>query len=64
MIFSFLAGISISIKSPSSTKAIGPPSTASGDTCPIAGPRVAPEYLPSVIKAVEVFNSTFGVRNH
>ena len=43
IISNVLAGISIRIKSSFSTKAIGPPSEASGDTCPIAGPRVAPE---------------------
>ena len=39
--------------SPFSTKAIGPPTAASGATCPILGPLVAPENLPSVINIVE-----------
>lgn len=34
-----------------------PPSEASGDTCPIAGPRVAPEKRPSVINAMVSTNS-------
>ena len=45
------SGILISIISPSSTKAIGPPTAASGETCPIEAPRDAPENRPSVIKA-------------
>ena len=44
-IFNFLFGMSISIRSSSSTKAIVPPSAASGEICPIAGPLVAPENL-------------------
>ena len=28
-----------------------PPAAASGQTCPIAAPRVAPENLPSVMSA-------------
>ena len=36
--------------SPSSTNAIGPPSAASGEICPIEIPRDAPEKRPSVIK--------------
>ena len=43
MMFSFLSITSISIRSPSSTSAIGPPSTASGLQCPITGPVDAPE---------------------
>ena len=39
------------IKSPSWTNAIFPPEAASGETCPILAPLVAPENLPSVIKA-------------
>ena len=39
--------------SPSSTKAIGPPTAASGDTCPIDAPRLAPEKRPSVISATD-----------
>ena len=39
------------MRSPSSTMAMGPPSMASGETCPMAAPRVPPENLPSVIKA-------------
>jgi len=38
--------------SPSRSSAIGPPSIASGEICPIAAPRVAPENLPSVISAM------------
>ena len=38
------------IVSPSSTKAIGPPAAASGDTWPMHAPRVAPLNLPSVIR--------------
>ncbi len=37
--------------SPFSTNASGPPSAASGDTCPIERPRDAPEKRPSVISA-------------
>ena len=39
--------------SPSSIKAIGPPTAASGDTCPIEAPLEAPEKRPSVINATE-----------
>ena len=39
--------------SPSSTSAIGPPTAASGDTCPIEAPLDAPENRPSVISATE-----------
>ena len=35
-------------------KAIGPPKAASGATCPIEAPRVAPEKRPSVIKATSL----------
>ncbi len=42
--------ISISMISPFSTSAIGPPTAASGETCPMAAPRVAPEKRPSVIR--------------
>lgn len=56
-ICNILLSISISTKSFSSIKAIGPPSAASGDTCPIAGPFDAPEKRPSVIKAMELANS-------
>lgn len=52
IIFSFRSSASISIRSPSSTSAIGPPSTASGLQCPITGPVDAPENLPSVIRAI------------
>ena len=44
-------GISILILSPSSTSAIGPPTAASGDTCPIDAPLEAPLKRPSVIRA-------------
>ena len=40
-----------SIISPFLSKAIGPPTDASGPTCPIQKPLVAPENLPSVISA-------------
>ena len=40
--------------SPSSTKAIGPPTAASGETCPMDAPLDAPEKRPSVIKATEL----------
>ena len=43
----------ILMMSPSSTRAIGPPTAASGETCPIEAPREAPEKRPSVIKATE-----------
>ena len=33
------------------TRAIGPPTAASGETCPIDAPLEAPENLPSVISA-------------
>ena len=46
------SGTSMRIRSPSSTSAIGPPSAASGDTCPIDGPVDAPENHPSVISAI------------
>ena len=39
------------IISPSSTRAIGPPTAASGETCPMDAPLEAPENRPSVIKA-------------
>ena len=35
-------------------RAMGPPAAASGLTCPTAGPLVAPEKRPSVIRATEV----------
>ena len=41
------------MRSPSLTKAIGPPTRASGTTCPMMNPRLAPENRPSVIKAVD-----------
>ena len=37
--------------SPSSTSAIGPPTAASGHTCPMLAPLEAPEKRPSVINA-------------
>src|SRR6185369_10058184 len=39
--------------SPSRTAAIGPPTAASGATCPAINPRVAPENRPSVNSATE-----------
>ena len=41
----------IEIISPSLIRAIGPPTAASGETCPIDAPLEAPENLPSVIRA-------------
>ena len=41
------------MKSPSRTSAIGPPSAASGLTCPMHAPRVAPEKRPSVSSATD-----------
>lgn len=38
--FMLLLGMSISMISPSSTNAMGPPEAASGDTCPIESPEV------------------------
>ena len=43
-----LDGISTWIVSPFSTSPIGPPTAASGETCPMHGPRVPPLNLPSV----------------
>ncbi len=40
------------IISPSSMTAMGPPAMASGEACPMHGPLLAPENLPSVIRAV------------
>ena len=53
MISSFRLGISMRIRSSSSTSAIGPPSAASGETWPMAGPVEAPEKRPSVINATD-----------
>ena len=39
--------------SPSSTSAIGPPTAASGETCPIDAPLDAPLKRPSVMRATE-----------
>ncbi len=44
--------MSIEMTSPSRTSAIGPPAAASGETWPMAAPRVAPEKRPSVMSAV------------
>src|SRR3990172_2339904 len=46
-----LLGMSIRIRSPFRIAPIGPPSIASGEMCPIQGPLVPPENLPSVIRA-------------
>ena len=46
--------MSMTISSSSSTKANGPPTIASGETCPMQGPLVPPEKRPSVIKATEL----------
>ena len=50
-IFSMRLGMSIVMMSPFLTIAIGPEFAASGATCPMQGPLVAPENLPSVINA-------------
>lgn len=42
---------SLVMVSPSCTVAMGPPAAASGEMCPMAGPRVEPENRPSVIRA-------------
>ena len=41
------------MRSPSSTRAMGPPSAASGETWPMEGPVEAPEKRPSVMRAME-----------
>ena len=46
--------MSIFILSPSRTRAITPPFAASGQICPTQIPRVAPENLPSVIRAQDL----------
>ena len=46
-----MLGISIAMVSPSSTRAMGPPTAASGDTWPMDAPRLAPEKRPSVMSA-------------
>ncbi len=51
-----LLEISILIISPSSIIPIGPFSAASGETCPIAAPLVAPEKRPSVRRATSLSN--------
>jgi len=53
--------MSISIVSPSSTRAIAPPSAASGETWPIERPEVPPEKRPSVTSA-QAFPSPFDFR--
>src|SRR5690606_24492494 len=45
---------SIVIRSPSRTKAIGPPFWASGVTCPTTNPWLPPEKRPSVTSAIEL----------
>src|SRR3989339_843107 len=52
-ISNFRLGMSRTISSPSSTIARGPPTIASGDTCPIQGPWVPPEKRPSVTSATD-----------
>jgi len=52
VMFRVLFGMFMLIMSPFSTMAMGPPAMASGEAWPIAGPLVAPENLPSVIRAV------------
>lgn len=49
--FMVRASVSISMMSPSSMMAIGPPAAASGETWPIQRPRVPPEKRPSVMRA-------------
>ena len=44
------SGISMEMRSPSSTSAMGPPAAASGLTWPMDAPRVAPEKRPSVMQ--------------
>ena len=46
-----LASTSTTMRSPSRTKAMGPPSTASGATWPTQNPWVPPENRPSVTSA-------------
>lgn len=45
---------SMLIMSPSLTRAIGPPSWASGVTCPMMKPCDPPENLPSVMRATSL----------
>ena len=45
---------SMLIRSPSRTSASGPPTAASGDTCPTTKPWLPPEKRPSVISATSV----------
>ena len=52
-VFRVRLGMSMVIVSPFSSMAIGPASAASGATCPIQGPLVAPENLPSVMRATD-----------
>jgi len=42
--------MSMRIRSPGRSKAIGPPTAASGETCPMQAPWVAPEKRPSVMR--------------
>src|SRR5262249_52257631 len=56
------SGTLSSIRSFSSISAIGPPSSASGATCPMHGPRIAPEYRPSVTIAVVWFSTGSAAR--
>ena len=53
LISSFSSGMLMLMISPSSTSAIGPPTAASGDTCPMDAPLDAPLKRPSVIRATE-----------
>ena len=48
------AGMSISMRSPSSTRPIAPPSAASGETWPIDRPEVPPEKRPSVTQRADL----------
>ena len=48
------AGMSMLMMSPSRTAAMGPPACASGETWPMAAPRVAPLKRPSVMSATSL----------
>src|SRR6185436_4508050 len=54
-------GMSILIRSPSSTRPINPPSAASGERCPIDRPDEPPEKRPSVTSA-QTFPRPFDLR--
>ena len=54
LISSFSSGMLMLMISPSSTSAIGPPTAASGDTCPMDAPLDAPLKRPSVIRLQKI----------